>query len=247
MTERTCTMPDCGKRHYAKDLCKTHYNRNLRTDTVMATCSVCDATFTARAGNRQVYCSAECRRQGWRDSGRSRPIPGRVRRDGHMVYPFCTVHFTTCTQCRSLFTSRSASARWCSDRCRYLGTAAMATCRDCGGPREKWMARCTQCRRKSLMRARRIARAQRRARVRQTQVEPIDPREIHERDGWRCGICRRRVDQQLQYPHPRSASLDHIVPLARGGGHVKTNVQCSHLKCNLDKRDAEAGQELLFG
>ncbi|MEV6398476.1 HNH endonuclease [Streptomyces sp. NPDC051907] len=34
-----------------------------------------------------------------------------------------------------------------------------------------------------------------------------------------------------------SASLDHIIPLARQGDHTRINVQLAHLLCNLRKSD----------
>lgn len=61
--------------------------------------------------------------------------------------------------------------------------------------------------------------------------------EIFERDGWTCGLCDTPVDPLLSHPDPMSASLDHVVPIAKGGGHVRANVQCAHLRCNLSKRD----------
>lgn len=36
---------------------------------------------------------------------------------------------------------------------------------------------------------------------------------------------------------PMSASVDHIVPLSRGGEHSMANVQCAHLSCNSSKGD----------
>lgn len=81
-----------------------------------------------------------------------------------------------------------------------------------------------------------------------TQVEPIAVREIAVRDGWRCGLCRRRVNPALAWPHPRSLSLDHVIPLSLGGGHVRENVQAAHLRCNLRKGARAAGEQLaLFG
>lgn len=59
--------------------------------------------------------------------------------------------------------------------------------------------------------------------------------EIYERDGWVCGICRLPVDEGLKYPDMLSASLDHVVPLARGGGHVRGNLQLAHFICNSRK------------
>ena len=67
------------------------------------------------------------------------------------------------------------------------------------------------------------------------EYELIDKNKIYERDGWICGICSDVVDRSLQFPHPLSASLDHIVPMSLGGPHIATNTQCSHLECNLRK------------
>ena len=34
-----------------------------------------------------------------------------------------------------------------------------------------------------------------------------------------------------------SATLDHVIPLAKGGAHARANVRCAHLICNLRKGD----------
>lgn len=59
--------------------------------------------------------------------------------------------------------------------------------------------------------------------------------EIFQRDEWICQICFGDVDPTLRHPDPRSPSLDHIIPLARGGNHTRTNCQCAHLSCNKRK------------
>ncbi|MFJ9633822.1 HNH endonuclease [Streptomyces sp. NPDC101175] len=61
--------------------------------------------------------------------------------------------------------------------------------------------------------------------------------EVYERDDWQCGLCRRPVDPGLAWPHPMSASVDHILPLSQGGSHMLANVQCAHLSCNCAKGD----------
>lgn len=67
--------------------------------------------------------------------------------------------------------------------------------------------------------------------------EPVNRQRVFKRDGWQCGICHEAVDPELGYPHPGSVSLDHIVPMSKGGPHTYENTQCSHLRCNLIKRD----------
>src|ERR1044072_8630558 len=80
--------------------------------------------------------------------------------------------------------------------------------------------------------------ARRRMLVEQAMTaEPFTSQEVHERDGWTCGLCRLPVDPGLPSPHPMSAPVDHILPLSRGGSHTLANVQCAHLSCNSRKCD----------
>lgn len=77
----------------------------------------------------------------------------------------------------------------------------------------------------------------RRALKRATQVEVIKEKVVYLRDGWICQHCKKRVNKRFRYPHLMSASLDHIIPLNKGGTHTYTNVQLAHLGCNLSKHD----------
>lgn len=68
----------------------------------------------------------------------------------------------------------------------------------------------------------------RRARKLAQFVAPVDPVTIRDRDKGLCGICGHAVASDEQ-------SLDHIVPLARGGTHEPANVQLAHRSCNSRK------------
>jgi len=74
----------------------------------------------------------------------------------------------------------------------------------------------------------------------------ISRAEIAERDGWRCGLCHRKVDQGKAWPDPMCASIDHVLPLARGGDNSAANLQLAHLRCNLSKRADGQDQLRLF-
>lgn len=79
----------------------------------------------------------------------------------------------------------------------------------------------------------------RRARKMGLDTEVFTTKEICERDGWTCGICRLPVEPGLRYPNPRSASLDHIVPLSKSGPHTRANCRCSHLECNVARNNRD--------
>ena len=53
-----------------------------------------------------------------------------------------------------------------------------------------------------------------------------------------CGICGQPVDMSLKWPDPMSKTIDHIIPVAKGG-HPSAieNLQLAHFKCNRLKSD----------
>jgi uncharacterized protein YjhX (UPF0386 family) len=87
----------------------------------------------------------------------------------------------------------------------------------------------------------------RRASINGLPSEKISSTEIYIRDGWICQLCKKRVDKKLKHPHPMCASLDHIVPISKGGPHLKENVQLAHLHCNLSAGTGGVKQLRMFG
>lgn len=53
-----------------------------------------------------------------------------------------------------------------------------------------------------------------------------------------CGICGHPVDLSLKSPHPMSATIDHIIPVAKNGHPSDiSNLQLAHWTCNRQKSD----------
>ena len=62
-----------------------------------------------------------------------------------------------------------------------------------------------------------------------------------------CALCGKPVDMELKYPHPLSACVDHIIPVAKGGHPSDiNNLQLSHWSCNRAKSDRVIGSEQDF-
>jgi 5-methylcytosine-specific restriction endonuclease McrA len=86
----------------------------------------------------------------------------------------------------------------------------------------------------------------RRAREREAFVETVQPRAIFERDKWRCHICKRKLRPERRHPHLRAATLDHLVPLDRGGLHEPANVATACFSCNSAKGNRGGNEQLLL-
>jgi endogenous inhibitor of DNA gyrase (YacG/DUF329 family) len=78
-------------------------------------------------------------------------------------------------------------------------------------------------------------------------ISKVHRQEIFKRDNFTCQICHKKINLKYKFPHPLSATIDHIIPLAKGGTHEPKNCQTAHMICNSNKRDLLQGQLLLIG
>jgi hypothetical protein len=224
------------------------------------TCEACGAKY-----------NASYREQ--RTCGRACGVDLRRRADTYnyskrrVSWPSSRVWINDCHQCGEPYAARHPRTTMCGDACRaarYTATrmrvrqereqARLAQgprlCTGCHVVEVEYPARtCEACRLVVEKAARRRAKSRRRARHAGAKVvEYIYLPDIAERDGHRCGICRRQVDMTLLVPHPKAPTLDHVVPLARGGDHSKANAQLAHFLCNSRKGDRVGDVQLaLFG
>lgn len=80
-----------------------------------------------------------------------------------------------------------------------------------------------------------------RARTHGSEYESgITLKKLVKRDGLRCALCGDICnwdDKEWGYTGPTYPSIDHIIPISKGGGHTWSNVQVAHLICNSNKGD----------
>jgi len=146
---------------------------------------------------------------------------------------------------RTMFCSISCSAEYCREVC----------CRACGAKFVKrgvqgkaWY--CVACKQKRIQKYKRrhgkgIAKRAKRYGVERV---PYDRVELLARDGWQCQLCLCPLRRKWTYnprtfvPHPKNATLDHIIPMSKGGADAPWNIQACCLECNGKKSASTTGQ-----
>ena len=118
-----------------------------------------------------------------------------------------------------------------------------AVCLDCGTTflalrKGNDKLRCPECDSLARREAHRDVIQRRRARLRGASVEVVRHRDVFIRDGYICQLCGLQIDPDTRFPDDSAATLDHIVPLSRGGEHSLSNTQCACWRCNRLKNNA---------
>lgn len=65
--------------------------------------------------------------------------------------------------------------------------------------------------------------------------EEFTVQEIFVRDKGICHLCKKDIDLAFPRFHPLSLTIDHIIPISRGGDHTRANVKVAHWSCNCSK------------
>lgn len=214
---------DCGVllvirgngRGHALERCDEH-RRRRRQEIVRASVARCAAS------RRPCPLGRATRRLHWDDPIRVRlRTTKRTRRCGWCDHPI-------------------RRGLWCSTTHRHLGRGHVplatdiefGTCRECGDSFIRRSGMVGQyCSRGKC--AKRAEKRTRRHRLRAAgKSEHFTLREIAERDGWRCHLCRHKINPALDPQHDRAASIDHLIPVSDGGEHVRENVAIAHRDCN---------------
>jgi len=59
---------------------------------------------------------------------------------------------------------------------------------------------------------------------------------VGERDGWVCYLCNWVVQQRAGTAYkPFGGTVDHLIPLSKGGSHTWDNVALAHRRCNTSR------------
>jgi len=238
---KICTEDGCNSPVLARGFCPTHYStwhRSQKKYTI--TCAVCGKTAQVQR-RKTKHCSYQC---GMEAVNAERWKAEREANGGAKIGP--KPRLTEAERRRRLAeqklkrASRGTKGRtiWVQRTCKMCPTVFLTPS---SGPGRCCSKFCTE-RNKEDIRHARVAR--RRSRQKDAFVENVSRMKILKRDNYRCHICGRKTDPRKKAPHPRSPTIDHIIPLARGGKHESANVATACFICNAIKRDQGGGEQL---
>lgn len=222
----------------------------MRPTLPMRQCDNCGKDYRPK-DRRSRYCSRDCTfaHPGWRAKA------GQAMRLGHAraaemagTLPTCKTcgcrlphrRWVYCLPCREVYRRDYQDRVNASKR----KPSVERTCLSCGKGFWSGWSRRKYC---SVTCARREDRACRRARKMGRSAVAIASWQVFVRDNWKCHLCRRTTPASLMGTlAPNAPTIDHVVPLARGGDHTMANVRCACRDCNSRKSDNNGGQASLF-
>lgn len=214
-------------------------------------CSACGVSFRSRTN--RVYCSRECelagrgvkssRRTCTQCGGEFRPNGGKNTKRQRFCSVECRaawrratvppkpgprsrIYVKACDVCGSLFTARHAQTKRCSLQCRI----------DHSGIRIKGLLYGDIIDYDPITR-RYPGKSRRDALIAY----------LVDRDGDKCGICRRKVDITLKSGTKGSRkgpSVDHIIPRSLGGSDDLSNLRLAHWGCNQKRGNRMRSEQL---
>lgn len=221
MPERTCVCPECGApfttSHPFKKWCSRPctvkgnnavQNGKAARNYAARPCPGCGSPFTPARWD-STHCSRNCKRRVLV------PSPAQPRD-------------VTCEFCRGTFQAVRSDARFCSPVCTYgarIGGAYTRICLSCSADITGRMGNAEYC--DGCAKGRYLDYGHRyRARKRNGAVLPISSRSLRRFRRGRCAYCPAVAD-----------TIDHVIPLARGGRHAEGNLLPACRSCNSSKGD----------
>ena len=218
------------------------------------TCSHCDSPVTNRAAQSR-YCSNRCRLDAqhivWtakvqqQRKANGKPLRNELVPCGNPL-------------CKELASYRGGQA-YCSDRCQNRAAyfrkksitpagpfcpVYISGCPDCGvliTRKSKAPVRCQPC----SQIANRAIDARKNHKRRAAGRIDVTIRDLSDRDGQRCHLCRRKIDLTLPGSAKWGATIDHILPVSFGGTNEAHNLALAHRHCNVARGNREPAQMLL--
>lgn len=235
---------------YCTSACASRHAADLQRGEFF--CEYCGKPRHSDHPNRNRFCSRECAikarsMERWLQRDIERTESKRLRE----------IEMTRmCYWCGEKFIALNVNHRFCSSDCRYSAllhesherheshfTPEQRTCPKCGVQftttlRSQRKIYCSE-------RCEYAAHDDRRAeQLKAAFVEPVGLKTTYKSYNGICGICGLPVPNCNDSANEWGPTIDHIVPLSKGGKHMKSNCQLAHRLCNSLKLDTTEDFEI---
>ena len=231
----------CGKEfisNHEQKYCSHECASKAQKNNTLYVCKQCKKTFHRKKSIKDqcLFCSREC------------AIEYKATHKPMVQKEFYFGIHTICKQCGKSFFAWNNSTQYCSEECKNKWKEEHALpiriyfheCQQCGkrfvSPQKNRKFCSNKCQIKSYDKKHEIRRRTRKKDNGNADYT-ISLEKLFRRDHGICAICGLPVDMDSNPNSNEYGSIDHIIPLAKGGKHVWENVQLAHRMCNSIKRD----------
>lgn len=242
--KRKCRITNCGRDVLGRGFCPSHYSawhRSQRKYSIV--CAHCGKAATVER-KRNKHCSYEC---AMKAVGHGKLVANadkaKVPLDRWIAdRPFRNRRLTRLQRGQRKLDKAALGTTgrtiWAGKTCKICPNAFITQSSSNG-------ACCSpECTKANRQNKAVDAKARRRARERNAYVAPVKRLEIFRRDKYRCYICKKLTNPKVCVPNPKAPTIDHIIPLAKGGTHEPANVATACFECNCYKRDLGGYEQL---
>jgi 5-methylcytosine-specific restriction endonuclease McrA len=159
---------------------------------------------------------------------------------------------TECVQCGKVFLRRSSNHKYCSDKCARKANSKKVmrtkTCKECGKEfitdHDKTLYCSSKC--SNRYRKKRNALSKDKRLSLNGKIDySISLKKLYKRDKGICYICGKQcnlkdveiTEEGYYIAGEDYPSIDHVIPIAKGGKHSWNNIKLAHRRCNAVKGD----------
>jgi hypothetical protein len=250
---------ECQRKQYAIIHYRQLKERKYNTSTVnnYHICKNCKRHYIPIKKEFNTFCSRECsyqyRSKNRKETRRSCKKCGRLfkskwreyHKNGYCSHS-CSLSIRICEYCGKEYNPKTIKSKYCSIECgleankkqhreQYISheTYYEKICTICG---KKYISTDNKSKYCSIYCRNKIRIMIHNTKKRGNKYllyEGVNYELIYQRDKGICHICGSRVHKKFNRKDKLSGTMDHLIPLSRGGSHIYENVKLAHWICNI--------------
>lgn len=230
-----CRWEGCERDAVAQGLCLMHYKRAKRSGEIQRVIKPKTGLCEVNECECPVYADGKCQRHYRQIQRKENEEKCKVEGCGapHLALGYCLKHYQQYQKYGEQLGYKPKKEKPPKVRKR---PERVRGCVKCGEVKIiHGLGFCRSCYRKENSWERRNYDHVRRTKIKST-AKKFTKQQVLDKTNGHCGICGKAIDLSLKLPNVESFSIDHILPVSKGGTHTLDNVQPAHWICNCLKQ-----------